>query len=65
MNRRLTLKREQLAPLTPNDLAAVGGGQELQSFPCLTGVYPTINTPCPTVQECIYINRTPLCPTEL
>jgi len=62
VNRRLTLKREQLAPLAPNDLSAVVAayGQGVQS---LTGVYPTLNTPCPTVQECI--RETPLCPTEL
>ena len=65
MNRRLTLKREQLAALTSDDLAAVGGGQEIQSFPCLTGYYPTIERPCESVQPCIYIDQTPLCPTEI
>lgn len=65
MNRRLTLKREQLAPLTSNDLSVVGVAQGLHTIPCLTGVYPTIDRPCPTVQECWAIRETPLCPTEL
>lgn len=65
MNRRLTLKRENLAELTTAEMAAVAGAQDFASIPCLTGVYPTIDRPCPTVQECFEIRQTPLCPTEV
>lgn len=65
MKRRLTLKSEHLTELTRTDLAGIAGGiQEIPTRKCFTGVYPTINTPCPTVQECWAIERTPLCPTE-
>ena len=44
MQRRLALKSEHLSDLTNDDLALVLGGT-------LTGMYPTINVPCPTVHE--------------
>ena len=60
MNRRLTLKAEQLVDLTPADLAAVEGGQGSQTCPSLNR---TLNAPCESVQYCIA--ATPLCPTIL
>ena len=70
MNRRLTLKREHLTELSTAEMAAVAGGYpNLPSIHdrCLTGMYPSINMPCPTIDEScpVAINKTPLCPTEL
>lgn len=67
MKRRLALKSEHLAELTPHDLAGVAGGiQELPTRRCFTPVYPTIHRPCPTVDDpCIEIQQTPLCPTTV
>ena len=66
MKRRLTLRSEHLTELTRTDLAAIAGAaQDLPTQKCFTGVYPTINTPCPTVQDCFEIRQTPLCPTEV
>ena len=56
MKRRLTLKSEHLTELTGSELSAVAGG--LATERCFTGVYPTINTPCPTT-DCIYIGQIP------
>ena len=60
MKRRLSLKSEHLSELTSGELTAVAGAGSL------TGVYPTINTPCPSVQECIASIPTLQreCPTE-
>jgi hypothetical protein len=64
MKRSLALKSEYLAPLTSDELSSVAGGA---TYGCLTGVYPTLNTPCPTVNECIVIGAIPsvnrACPT--
>lgn len=67
MKRRLALKSEHLAELTPQDLAGVAGGyQELPTRRCFTGIYPSINWPCPTIDEpCFEIRQTPLCPTTV
>lgn len=72
MKRRLTLKSETLTELTDAEMAALAGGYALPTEKCFTGIYPSINAPCPTieahcpsVQPCIAIERTPLCPTEL
>ncbi|HEX8002031.1 MAG TPA: hypothetical protein VF519_04985 [Mycobacteriales bacterium] len=64
MTRRLTLKSELLAELTSTELAAVAGGyRELPTVDhCLTGIYPSLNYPCPT-EECIEINQTFFCTT--
>lgn len=72
MNRRLTLKSEYLAELTDAEMAAVAGAYQVPpTEKCFTGMYPSINMPCPTieavcpsVQPCIDIQQTPLCPTE-
>lgn len=64
MKRRLTLKGETLTELTRTDLAGIAGGiQEIPTRKCFTAVYPTINTPCLTVQTCA-IDLSPICPTE-
>lgn len=55
--RRLTLRSEHLADLTPDDLAAVNGGapptlktcERPTIDRCLTGYYPSINAPCETL----------------
>lgn len=66
MTRRLTLTSERLTELTEVDLAAVGGGYQLPTLrACLTGVYPTLDRPCPTQETCFDIEHTPLCPTTL
>lgn len=67
MKRRLTLTSEHLTELTSTDLAGIAGGQELPTLKyCpMTGVYPTIERSCPSVNDCIYIEHTPLCPTTL
>jgi len=57
MKRRLALKSEYLAPLTGDELSSVAGGA--LSGGCLTGYYRTIEAPCPSVQECIYIGQIP------
>ena len=59
MTRRLTLRSEHLADLTPSELLAVNGGAategcialtgqacERLTLGCLTGYYPTLNYPC-------------------
>ena len=55
MTRRLTLARERLADLTPDDLATVAGAAQTNGGLCdkltiatLTGYYPSINAPCTT-----------------
>ena len=63
MKRRLVLRSEHLTELTDAEMTALAGGQDLPSYHC-TGYYLTLNAPCPTVQECIAIRQTPLCPTE-
>jgi hypothetical protein len=70
MKRRLTLKSEHLTELTSAEMSLVAGGKpDIPSLDnrCLTGMYPSINMPCPTIEaQCpIAIERTPLCPTEL
>jgi len=64
MKRRLALKSEYLAPLSPDELSSVAGGVSLG---CLTGVYPTLNTPCPSVNDCVAVGAIPSynreCPT--
>ena len=65
MKRRLTLKSEHLTELTTAEMSAVGAAQGLPTLDCITPIILTIDTPCPTVQPCIYIERTPLCPTEV
>jgi len=52
MKRRLALKSEYVSELTTNELASVAGGATTD---CFTGYYPTINAPCPTVQDCFVI----------
>ncbi|HEV2889841.1 MAG TPA: hypothetical protein VGX28_05645 [Frankiaceae bacterium] len=72
MKRRLTLKSEHLTELTSAEMAAVAGAyKELQTGECFTGIYPSINWPCPTiqancpsVQACVAIEYTVLCTTE-
>jgi len=64
MKRRLSLKSEHLADLTPNDLASVAGGTTTD---LLTGYYPSINAPCVSERVCLQVAalptlRTP-CPT--
>jgi hypothetical protein len=54
MKRHLSLKSEYLAPLTSGELSNVFAAGSL------TGVYPTINRDCPTVQPCA---NTRACPT--
>ncbi len=48
---KLELSTETLRELSADELSRVGGGADATQI-CLTGVYPTINTPCPTVQAC-------------
>lgn len=64
MERRISLKRERLAELTPDDLAGIAAGTHSidvcinwptraqvcagLSLDCLTGYYPSINAPCTT-----------------
>lgn len=63
MTRRLSLRHERLAELSPADLSAVAGGAPRTldgcfavttgtcaalSLDCLTGYYPSINAPCTT-----------------
>ena len=63
MKRRLSLKSEHLTELTRTDLAGVAGGiQEIPTRKCFTAVYPTINTPCRTVDDCWAVDLTPICP---
>lgn len=61
MKRRLALRSEYLAPLSADELLSVAGGVSI-----LTGVYPTVDRECPTVQACIAplpsLHRA--CPTE-
>ena len=65
--RKLSLKRESLAALTPDDLLAVAGGAEELTHAtcglCLTKA-PTYDV-CPTVpvNDCVYIvwASTPMC----
>ncbi len=50
--KRLTLRAEHLAELTPGDLAAVPAAGPAASLTQLfTGYYPSINAPCTTVLE--------------
>lgn len=56
MQRRLALKSERLSELTSNELASVAGGV---TGGCLTGVYPTFDRPCPSLQECIELGPIP------
>ena len=43
MTRRLSLKRETLAPLSENELVLVAAGQAIPTLErCLTGEYPTL-----------------------
>ena len=51
MKRHLALKSEYLAPLSAEELSSVAGAGTLVD--CLTGYYPSLNAPCPTVQECL------------
>jgi hypothetical protein len=58
LKRRLTLRSEHLAELSPSDLGSVVGGQvitknqgicaSLVPTQCCTGYYPSINAPCDT-----------------
>ena len=57
MKRHLTLKSEYLAPLTTNELSMVAGAAATTQ--CFTGIYPSINRPCPTLDECIAIGEIP------
>lgn len=72
MKRRLSLNSEYLTELTSAEMTAVAGAYPDLTGKCFTGMYPSINMPCPTleavcdtVQNCIAIERTPLCPTTL
>jgi hypothetical protein len=47
---KLELSTETIRELSADELGDVAGGRD--TIVCLTGVYPTINTPCPTVQAC-------------
>lgn len=64
MKRRLALKSEHLAELTPNDLASVAAGATTQ---CFTGYYPSINAPCVSERVCVELAPIPTldtpCPT--
>lgn len=53
MKRVLSVKREYVSELKTEELAAVAAAGSL------TGVYPTINRPCPTVQPCIELGPIP------
>ena len=65
MKRRLALKSEYVSELTTNELASIAGGA---TYGCFTGYYPTINAPCPTVDDCIAVGAIPSvnspCPTD-
>ena len=54
--KRLALKSEYVSELTSQDLASVAGGV---TGACFTGVYPTFDRPCPSVQECIDVAPLP------
>lgn len=64
MKRRLALKSEYLSELTTRELTAVAGGV---TGACFTGVYPTFDRPCPTLDGCFAIGAIPSvnreCPT--
>ncbi|HEV2889839.1 MAG TPA: hypothetical protein VGX28_05635 [Frankiaceae bacterium] len=57
MKRRLALHSEYLSDLSTTELASVAGG--IQSDGCMTGVYPTLNTPCNTDKVCLAVDRIP------
>ena len=66
MKRRLTLKSEHLTELTRTDLAGIAGAVQPGTLrECMTGFYPTLERPCESVQPCIVVDQTPLCPTTL
>ena len=46
--KKLNLSRQTLPDLAPDQLRTVGGasGECLQSIPCMTGHYPTIEGSC-------------------
>lgn len=55
MRRHLALKSEYLTDLSTDELSSIAGGpQDPRTLICLTGVYPTINTPCRTT-DCFVI----------
>lgn len=54
--KRLALKSEYLSELTNLELASVAGGV---TGACFTGVYPTFDRPCPSVQACIDVGPIP------
>lgn len=61
MKRSLALKSEYLSELTTGELSAVAAAGSL------TGVYPTLDRPCPTLNGCIDVAPLPSvnapCPT--
>ena len=63
MKRHLALKSEYLAPLTADEMSSVAGGARTLAD-CLTGMYPSINMPCPIDNsELICYQVTNRCPT--
>ena len=58
--RKLTLKKEHLAPIDPADLGAVVGGTFKTKYDC-TESYQV----CNPLSLWVCIRETPLCPTEL
>jgi hypothetical protein len=55
---KLELSTETIRELSADEMSHVAGGAPATTD-CLTGMYPTINMPCPTVQECF--QATSLC----
>lgn len=46
---KLELSTETIRELTAEELGEVAGGASPDTIICLTGMYPSINTPCDTL----------------